>query len=238
MKTIVKRLRDKLVNNGSILRTTRWQGTKEPLPMVELLHISEKVQMLDNPKELSDAVNAKQPWANIHFKERVGGKPMNPDPSHVMWASTTSDYMSDDTVFSHTYSERMWSKDLHTGIRFEIADLNTLVDVLKNEPDTRQAYLPMFFPEDLTASLQGERVPCSLGWHFIIRNDRMDCMYPMRSCDAMRHLHNDLYFANKLVLWVIEKTKLNVKPGVLHFIATSLHCFEQDITIYNKGLIR
>ena len=238
MQKIVKKLRDALVSNGNIIKTESWQGTKQPPAMVELLHVSEKVQMLSNAKDISDAVNAKQPWANVHFAERVSGIPMNPDPSHTMWASTTNDFLSDETKFSHTYSERLWSKTLHSGIRFEVADLNTLVHVLKDEPDTRQAYLPMFFPEDLTASLLGERVPCSLGWQFIVRDGKMHCFYPMRSCDAMRHLQNDLYFANKLVLWLIEKTKLDVTPGTLHFVATSLHCFESDVYIYNKGLIK
>lgn len=238
MEKIVKRLRDKLVNDGVVIKTKSWQGTRQPPAMVELLHISEKIQMLEDPRSISEAVNAKQPWANIHFAERVGGVPMNPDPSHTMWASSTNDFLSDDTKFSHTYSERLWSKDLHTGIRFDIADLNTLVELLVKEPDTRQAYLPMFFPEDLTAAVQGERVPCSLGWHFIIRDNKLNVFYPMRSCDAMRHLQNDLYFANKLAIWVANKTKLNVGLGTLHFVATSLHCFEQDISIYKKGLIK
>jgi len=238
MVGIVKKLRDQLLHEGVTIQTSSWQGTKSPPAMIEILHVSEKIPMLDNAKDISDAVNAKQPWANIHFKERVGGVPMNPDPSHIMWASSTTDYLADGEKFSHTYSERLWSKDLHSGIRYDIADLNTLVQVLIEDPDTRQAYLPMFFPEDLSASLLGERVPCSLGWHFIIRNGKMDCFYPMRSCDAMRHLHNDLYFANKLVLWVIEKTGIQVKPGTLHFVATSLHCFATDLPIYEKGLIK
>jgi len=238
MHSIIKELRDRLVKEGTLVQTRSWQGTAKPPMMLELLHVSEKVEMLCSAKGVSNAVNAKQPWANIHFKERVGGKAMNPDPSHNMWARTTEEYMISGKKFSHTYSERMWSHGLHSGIRYEIADLNTLVRVLKVEPDTRQAYLPMFFPEDLTASLEGERVPCSLGWQFIVRNGRMDCFYPMRSCDALRHLQNDLYFANKLVLWLLEKTGIDAIPGTLHFVATSLHCFESDIDIYKKGLIR
>jgi len=238
MKLIVNELRKKVTNQGSLIETKKWQGIKNPPKMLELLHVSVKVQMMNTPKEASDAVNAKQPWANVHFSERTSGVPLNPDPSHAMWASTTNDFTIDGQKFSHTYSERMWSKSLHTGIRYDIADLNTLVDLLKREPDTRQAYLPMFFPEDLSASLEGQRVPCSLGWQFIVRDGKMNCFYPMRSCDVMRHLHNDLYFANKLVMWVIEKTGLDVVPGTLHFVATSLHCFESDKAIFDKGLIK
>ena len=235
---IVKILRDRLVTGGKVIKTQSWQGTKHPPAMVEILHVSEKIQMQQSANDASKAVKAKQPWADIHFMERVQGFATNPDPSHKMWARTTDDYKSDGTKFSHTYSERLWSKGLHTGIRFEIADLRTLVDLLKAEQDTRQAYLPIYFPEDLSAALKGERVPCSLGWQFIVRNNQLDIFYPMRSCDAMRHLHNDLYFANRLGLWVAEQAGLKVKMGTLHFVATSLHCFEQDVEIYKRGLIR
>ena len=44
----------------------------------------------------------------------------------------------------------------------------------------------------------------------------------------MRHLHNDLYFANRLAIWLIEQTGLDATPGSLHFSATSLHCFVVD----------
>lgn len=238
MNNVVKKLRNLLANETTLIQTKKWQGIKSPSPMVEILHVSEKIQMLPNKKEASEALKAKQPWADIHFSERVNGMPMNPDPSHSMWASSTNDYMTNGQIFSHTYSERFWSKGLHNGIRFDIADLNTLVSLLSQEPDTRQAYLPMFFPEDLTASLKGERVPCSLGWHFILRKGKLDCMYIMRSCDAMRHLQNDLYFANRLTLWLIEKSNINANVGTLHFITTSLHCFTNDIDLYNKGLIK
>jgi len=50
----------------------------------------------------------------------------------------------------------------------------------------------------------------------------------MRSCDVVRHLHNDLYFANRLTQWMIEKSGLDVEVGYLHFSSTSLHCFVND----------
>ena len=50
----------------------------------------------------------------------------------------------------------------------------------------------------------------------------------MRSCDVMRHLHNDLYFANALCLWLIKEAGLEAEPGIMHFSASSLHCFQVD----------
>ncbi len=238
MKDNIYRLRARLFSAGKYITTKNWQGKGNPPEMIEMLHVSEVIPMVDNVQVLTAVTNAKQPWANIHFEERVSGLPMNPPPSHKLWASSTEDFFEGGAKFSHSYPERMWSHGLHNGIRYDIADLNTLVELLKGEPDTRQAYLPIFFPEDLTASLKGDRVPCTLGWHFIVRDGHMDCFYPMRSCDAVRHMHNDLWFANRLVMWVIEQTGLPVVPGVLHFTATSLHCFSQDKKAWEKGLIR
>jgi thymidylate synthase len=96
----------------------------------------------------------------------------------------------------------------------------------------------MFFPEDLSAANKNKRIPCTLGWHFLVRDNKMHCQYPMRSCDALRHFHNDLYFANLLVLWMIEQVGVDLEPGAILFSATSFHCFENDVYALNKSLIK
>lgn len=235
---MVSRVQEYVVNNGSEYTTVEWQGKRVDVEMIEVLHFNEEFQMSPNIPEAIDNFSPKLPWANIHFDERTSGVPMNPPPSHRLWSKQTEIYFEGGEKFSHSYPERLWSKGLHSGIRYEIADLNTLVEVIRRDPGTRQAYLPMFFPEDLSASLAGDRVPCSLGWQFIIRDGKMDCFYPIRSCDIFRHLRNDLYLANRLVLWIIEQTGLPVVPGKLVFHATSLHCFKDDVELYRKGLIK
>jgi thymidylate synthase len=247
MRSTIKQLRNKLINEGYEVESQSWQGSKPLDTMVEILHTSVIIPMTESLADLDKATNPRLPWANEHFEERVGGKPLNPPPSFMKWNSgprlhnffcKTSNNSDDiDAKFSHSYPERLWSKGLHTGIRYNIADLNTLVQVLKKDPTTRQAFLPFFFPEDLTAALQGERVPCSLGWHFIVRNGKLDVMYSLRSCDAFRHLHHDIYFTNRLAQWVKAMASLDVELGNIHLVITSLHCFKADIDLYKKGLI-
>ena len=242
MKTIkdhIADMRQYLIDDGQTIKTQSWQGSTPLGNMVEVLHLSTMIPMEEDEDTVASETNARMPWAKEHFGERVGGEPLNPPPSFTRWSRNLEEYFAKGfDKFSHSYPERMWSKGLHTGIRYDIADLNTLVKVLKKDPTTRQAFLPFFFPEDLTASLQGERVPCSLGWHFIVRNDRLDVMYALRSCDAFRHLHHDIYFTNMLAIWVKEKTGLDVHLGEIHLVITSLHCFEGDISLYKKGLIK
>lgn len=227
LETGLRGLRKALSEKGYVIQTERWQGGTDHPEFLEILHADLICPMSKNAQEASDLLNATQPWADTHFDERVSGIPYNPPPSHVMWLKDTDKYLMD-KEFSHSYPERMWCDNTTDGIRFKWGNLDTAVELLKKENTTRQCYVPMWFPEDLTAALQGERVPCTFGWHFMLRHGYLHCSYHMRSCDVVRHLHNDLYFANRLALWLIEKAELDAVPGMLHFSATSLHCFELD----------
>jgi len=227
LETGLRGLRKALSEKGYVIKTERWQGGTDHPEFLEILHADLLCPMSKNAQEASDLLNATQPWADTHFDERVSGIPYNPPPSHVMWLKDTDKYLMD-KEFSHSYPERMWCDNTTDGIRFKWGNLDTAVELLKKENTTRQCYVPMWFPEDLTAALQGERVPCTFGWHFMLRHGYLHCSYHMRSCDVVRHLHNDLYFANRLALWLIEKAELDAVPGMLHFSATSLHCFELD----------
>ena len=220
-------LRKTLNDYGYAIVTERWQGDTKHPEFFETLHASEKFQMIPDYKKASEQLEATQPWADVHFDERVSGIPYNPPPSHTMWLKDTDKYLSDDEAFSHSYPERMWCDD-RDGIRFKWGNLDKAVELLKKEPTTRQCYIPIWFPEDITAACEGERVPCTFGWHFMVRDNIVHCAYHMRSCDVRRHLMNDLYFANRLAIWINEKAELNAEMGILHFSATSLHCFNVD----------
>jgi thymidylate synthase len=223
-------LRRLLYRNGYTIKTERWQGIEEPPVFIEILHADLVAKMSDDPETASALTKATQPWADEHFGERVSGIPYNPPPSHVRWLKDTDKYMGKDSekAFSHSYPERMWCDRKKNGIRFKYGNLQDAVALLKKEPHTRQCYVPMWFPEDLTAAVKGERVPCTFGWHFLLRGQALHCSYHMRSCDVVRHLHNDLYFANRLCLWLIEESGIDACVGYLHFSSTSLHCFEND----------
>jgi hypothetical protein len=128
-------------------------------------------------------------------------------------------------LFSHTYQERFWPKyaDLYTGgelpaegphftdpvrkgIRYDYGDLDDVVRLLRAHPHTRQATFPIFFPED-TGAVHGGRIPCTLHYHFLLRNQRLHMWYPIRSCDAYRHFRDDIYMAMRLNHWVLEQLR-------------------------------
>jgi hypothetical protein len=197
------------------------------------------------------------PFAEKQFEDRVSGKPLNPPPSDKLWPwAHHLDDDKKDEKYSHTYPERFWPKQAgseptyvqgdggtlrkspHRGIRFDYGDLQDVVQQLSKSPYTRQAYLPIWFPED-TGAVHGERVPCSLGYHFLCRDGRLDCTYFIRSVDFYRHFSDDVYMAGRLLQWVCKEAFQQdqeegkphppyVDPGVLTMHMVSLHIFEAE----------
>jgi hypothetical protein len=233
--------------------TGHWQSLKgTPHSQTrELRHVSIACHIKPTVGSWQSFMKPNLPWAEDHFQERVGGEPTNPGEQYMNWpwyAGGVEDHKQTGK-FSHTYMERMWpayAGDIEPaacngpriGIRYQYGDLNDLIQLLRREPATRQAYLPIWFPEDLHASaVELERVPCTLGYHLMLRDDRLHCFYPMRSVDARRYLVDDIYMAGRLVQWVIQEVKkvsyywesTEILPGDLHFFASSIHVFEGDV---------
>lgn len=258
--------------NAQKVHTARWQGvdvSKKPdMATRELLNISMSVslpdiEVLDYYRE---DIKPNLPWADDHFEERVSGLPLNPGRTWRSWPWALSadkfrmsEETRDDPQFNHTYMERYWPKFAGDaleqfssegvrlplqGIRWEYGDLNDLIDLIASEPDTRQAYIPIFFPED-TGKGDGGRKPCTLGYQFIVRDHRLHIYYPMRSCDFVRHLQDDIYLTVRLLLWVLNrcrsrdgKTWSHITPGTFTMHCTSLHMFENDWVTFIKERTR
>lgn len=181
------------------------------------------------------------PWAEDHFQERVSGKPLNPPPSNEWWpfAQRGNAEFKRDQKFSHTYPERFWPKRAgygvssmviegvehirdRQGIRFTYGDLDDVVNRLVKSPLTRQAYLPVWFPED-TGAPEGERVPCTIGYHFLIREGRLNVSYTIRACDFMRHFRDDVYLAVRLAQWVRDQVEDSLDGGPMEMGELTMH---------------
>lgn len=210
-----------------------------------------------------DDIKPNLPWADDHFLERVCGEPLNPGEQWAKWPwGNSADLFRNksDSIhgfegqFNHNYMERYWPKhagqttkgsygsrttqapwkEANKGIRYDYGDLRDLIDQLEREPQTRQAYFPIFFPEDTGAVHQG-RVPCSLGYHFIHRHGFLHINYYLRSCEVYRHFRDDCYLTLRLLLYVLDKLRTrdesweHVRPGTYSMYITSFHCFVNDL---------
>jgi len=105
-----------------------------------------------------------------------------------------------------------------------------VAQLLHDDPATRQAYLPIWFPED-TGAVEGQRVPCSLGYHFMIRRGKLHITYLIRAVDFMRHFRDDVYMAMRLAQWMVvaANVPMRLSVGNLTMHTMSMHCFEGDL---------
>lgn len=272
------RLRNRMLNEGRRIHSATWQGidisARPDAEMVELLNVGVDMDLrgITDLQHWRDEIQPNLPWADAHFEERVCGAPINPgvEWANWPWAKSAGGFLKGG-VFNHNYMERYWPKqagavgdpthnigdweelapatyrELNCGIRGKYGDLSDVVELLRRDPLTRQAYLPIFFPED-TGVGDGGRKPCTLGYQFIMRDDKLHVYYPMRSCDLLRHFRDDCYLTVRLALWVLEQCKRldrygkpagprwpqNITLGTLTMHMTSLHCFIGDFLLLRR----
>lgn len=249
----VDELIDRLKRSGSPVDPGHWQGVPTEghpdLVTTELFNANFTAKIPQTQRQLELSVRPNMPWAEVEFQERVGRERHNPHHSMQSWPWWHGQI---DEQMSHTYSERFWPTSKYQdslgtqmkashpfGIRYRYGDLDDVLTLLQQHPYTRQATLPIFFPED-TGAVHGGRIPCTLHYHFMLRNDRLHLWYPIRSCDAVRHFRDDVYMAGRLCQWVIEQLRVmdndynaqelweGVMPGYMFFTAYSFHVHAGD----------
>lgn len=247
------------------LMTRTWQGTqtknRPDMAMHEVLHFSFMTKLpVEDLDYYRRDIKPNTPWVDDHFLERVSGHPLNPGLQWANWpyAKSADTFREKDGIFNHNYMERYWPRYAgrntggilqpeynaenfcpREGIRGEYGDLDSLISLLVKDPHTRQAYLPIFFPED-TGDTNPGRKPCTLGYHFIHRGDYLDITYYIRSCDFLRHFRDDCFLTVRLLIWVLEKLRekdsywQNIYIGDYLMHITSLHMFVNDYILLKK----
>lgn len=223
-----------------------WQGidSYKDMYMLIIRDVDFQLDVLDSSEAMAKVIRPDLEWCELHFQERVGGIPLNPGESFKIWPyskfSEGDRFLKAGLKFDHTYMERFWPRGANSnphipcikGIRFEYGDYDDVCRQLIENPLTRQAYLPIFFPED-TGAVGSIRVPCTLGYLFEIFDNKLDITYYIRSCDVYRHLRNDVYLASKLLIHTKEilfnKGMKDIQTGKLIMKIANLHVFENDI---------
>jgi len=238
--TTQSRLAERMLLHHVPIQRTSWQSTAAPSPAYELKNVLLEFSVPDSLCQWQKLCQPDLPWAEDHFQERVSGIPHNPPPSSAWWPWYSDKERAkfqhgQAKKFDHTYPERYWpraaacAEDGYLRNK-KTGDLNDVAKLLRKDIWTRQAYLPVWFPED-TGALNGQRVPCSLGYHFLRNGPQLDCSYFIRSCDLTRHYKNDLYLTGRLLQWMVEQVQASDGfpfPGTLTVFISNLHLFVQD----------
>jgi thymidylate synthase len=158
-------------------------------------------------------------WATAEKTERLEGVPknhrINPGTAWFKHSDKWRKFLRDG-VFAYSYVER-WQQQLD----YVIAELLA-------RPNTRQAIMTMYdVHQDLMNWGGRDRVPCSLTYQFIRRDDGLTLIYNQRSCDFMGFFATDVFITAGLLGHVAQK--IGTRPArLVHFIG-SLHAFAKDL---------
>jgi len=182
-------------------------------------------------------------WCDAEFGERVDPNMINPGLAwkirREVWSpflrgNTPHPYASypgqlTDPYFDYTYNERLnWGHNL-----------DRIIIELYANPDTRQAWLPIFHREDVGKMRSDNRIPCSLGYYFMIREGQLNMTYIQRSADLVQHFGNDVMLAWLMMEHVFNRLLeggMNIKLGYLTHHIFSLHSYKKDWDKLENGI--
>ena len=103
--------------------------------------------------------------------------------------------------------------------------LNHIVKLLKNNPNTRQAAISIY---DAKEHIKYDNdTPCTYAVQFTILHSRLDMCVTMRSNDLWYGFCNDQYCFSKLQEMV--SNELNIEPGVYYHFAHNMHLYNDKI---------
>lgn len=127
---------------------------------------------------------------------------------------------SDDQETLHgAYGKRIFSSNGLQGSPFD-----RIVQLLKNDPDSRQAVLSIHEPRDLY--VQSKDIPCTCSLQFLIRQGRLYCITYMRSNDLYLGLPYDVF--SFTMLQEMLANELGVEVGTYRHFVGSLHVYEKN----------
>lgn len=158
--------------------------------------------------------------------DRVDRNGLNPGNSYKirmdLWQKLMS--KSEQGKFDYTYSERInWH-----------SQLDHAISTLKEDMNTRRAMVMIYQPEDTLHSTGYQtRIPCSISYQFLIRNNKLIVLYYIRSNDFFKHFAIDIWLTHALQEYIISELKENypnLKCGSLNYYAGSLHAYYEDIS--------
>lgn len=158
--------------------------------------------------------------------DRVDRNRLNPGNSYKIRMDLWQKLMSkrDDGKFDYTYSER---------INYE-AQLDNAIDALKDDIHSRRAMIMIFQPEDTMESVGFQtRIPCSISYQFLIRNNKLMVLYYIRSNDYFKHFAIDIWLTHAIQDYVcqqLQEVYPGLKVGSLNYYAGSFHAYNEDLS--------
>lgn len=127
----------------------------------------------------------------------------------------------------HNVTDEQWYIDNYEPLLGN--QIDNAVEAIKNDPDTRQAYIGMLYPEKYQ---NGDKI-CTIGMQCIYRkNDkRLDYIVYMRSNNVCEYSQDSLWHCKIFTMIInrlISELDKEILPGYMYWNAGSLHIYEED----------
>lgn len=184
-------------------------------PLMETLEIQNYVYTVLEPSP-DDLDEAHRVWAENEFLERIDPRGLNPGTAWELRPEVWNQFIEPSGKFAYTYSERI----------HQVQQIQHIVGAIRRDRNSRQLYMSIWNPEDVY-NLGIRRVPCTLGYYFQVRKNKLNITYLQRSADFVTHFWNDCYLATRMVENISYQTDLAV--GTFTHWLGSLHVFNKDV---------
>lgn len=231
--TLVKTLDAYVEKEGFSYRSNTVSGQTENRTCFEVLGFSCKLthwKYRDMVREKLGEANWNflkaefQEWINPNAR---AGKACEEDPE------TWDKFRTENGHFSYTYTERFHLIDNGQERGQQQTDqFSNAIEALKKDPNTRQAFIGIWSPyfDSRAINLEGPdgRVPCTIGYHLLIRDGKLYMIYIMRSLCVSWNLWNDLYLVTNLYDYLLSRLQnegVEVSFGDITLQVGSLHKF-------------
>jgi len=162
-------------------------------------------------------------WAREEFKERISQQKLNPGKAWKLRESIWKEFLypgheenAYTEEFAYTYSERIGDQ------------LEKVINMLKENPHSRNGIISIWDREIDNNRIGGKmRVPCSMDYQLLIRNNKIHLIYHIRSNDVMAHWCFDVWMAISMMEYV--SGKLGIEIGNFYQFIGSLHAYQKDL---------
>jgi hypothetical protein len=207
---------------SSLAKRVAKRGLLVPSERGDTLEIQDALLFMQNPRDR--IVTERWRKMNIGFaivdalSHIVGDNSLNPLTQFV---PSFSQYSSNGETIDGAYGTR-----INRGNQ-----LNNCIKSLIKTPETRRAVISIYCgPDDLNGA-GGVNTPCTLNFHFLVRNGKLNMKVMMRSNDIVLGLTNDIFTFTMLHEYVSIKT--GIPLGSYSHFASSLHLYTSDVDKYS-----
>jgi thymidylate synthase len=127
----------------------------------------------------------------------------------------------------HDVTDEQWYIDNYEPLLGN--QIDNVIESIKNDPDTRQAYIGMLCPDKYN---NGDKI-CTIGMQVIYNkfDKRVDYIVYMRSNNVCEYTQDSLWQCKIFTIILnrlISELDKDIKPGYLYWNVGSLHIYEED----------